>query len=274
MAHELTLVLNTPVEDLIPKMLAWNNEELLTRVEATLKQYDGITYDSSQISVAKADRAQLNAFCTALNDERIRIGKVYSAPYDRFKGEVDEVIKRVKGVVELIDGQVKGYEDEQRRRKLEEIKEYFNGVIGDFAEVIIYENIHNPKWLNASTSMASIKKDIDAIIANARTALIAIEALKSEDEATLKAFYFRSLDLSATLIENDRLKKEKERIAELSKATQAAEIKQEPIQAPEQAEPAPKKQILAFQVEATVEQLKALQAFLVENKIAYKAVKI
>lgn len=74
MANELALILKSPVEELIPKMIAWNNAELLARVEATLEQYKGVTYDDSQIATAKADRAQLNAFCKALNDERIRIG--------------------------------------------------------------------------------------------------------------------------------------------------------------------------------------------------------
>ena len=99
MANELALILKSPVEELIPKMIAWNNAELLARVEATLEQYKGVTYDDSQIATAKADRAQLNAFCKALNDERIRIGKVYNAPYEKFKGEVDEVLQKVKGTV-------------------------------------------------------------------------------------------------------------------------------------------------------------------------------
>ena len=36
---ELALVMKTPVEQLIPAMLAWNNTELMAQVEATLKQY-------------------------------------------------------------------------------------------------------------------------------------------------------------------------------------------------------------------------------------------
>ena len=108
MANELALILKSPVEELIPKMIAWNNAELLARVEATLEQYNGVTYDDSQIATAKADRAQLNAFCKALNDERIRIGKVYNAPYEKFKGEVDEVLQKVKGTVHLAFGNSRG----------------------------------------------------------------------------------------------------------------------------------------------------------------------
>lgn len=74
MANELALVLETPVEELIPKMIAFNNAELLAKVEHYLTQYEGITYDDSAIGVAKKDRTQLNSFCKALNDERIRIG--------------------------------------------------------------------------------------------------------------------------------------------------------------------------------------------------------
>ena len=92
---ELALVMKTPVEQLIPAMLAWNNTELMAQVEATLKQYQGLTYTDEQMGEAKKDKAALNAFIKALNDERIRIGKVYAAPYDRFKAEVDEVIATV-----------------------------------------------------------------------------------------------------------------------------------------------------------------------------------
>ena len=47
------------------------------------------------------------------------------------------------------------------------------------------------------------------------------------------------------------------------------------MQQEEQAEaiaPAPKKQVVRFQVEGTVEKLKALQRFLRENKIKYSAI--
>ncbi len=269
MANELTLIMETPVEQLIPKMLAWNNEELLARVEATLSQYQGVVYDDSQIIEAKGVRAQLNTFCKALNDERIRIGKIYTSPYDRFKGEVDVVISKVKEVVAHIDGQVVSYENRKKEEKQNEIIEYFKSVIGDFSGLIPYERVHNPKWLNASTSIKSIKADIDKIIENAYNALAAIEALKSEDEAVLKAFYFRTLDLSGALVENERLRAERARIAEL-KAKQEEQVSVE-VKSEEPVAVSGIKTV-KFAVEATTEQLKALSQFLKENKIKYYAI--
>lgn len=274
MSNELTLIMETPVEQLIPKMLAWNNEELLARVEATLSQYEGITYDDTQIAEAKSVRAQLNTFCKALNDERIRIGKIYTSPYDRFKGEVDVVIGKVKEVVAHIDGQVSSYEDRKKQEKQNEIIEYFKSVIGEFSGLIPYERVHNPKWLNASTSLKSIKADIDKIIDNAMNALAAIEALRSEDEEVLKAYYFRTLDLSAAIAENERLKAERVRIAELKAKQEEEKTTAAAAEAlvEEQPQAAPKLQTVKFQVEGTIEQLKALQHFLKENKIKFYAI--
>lgn len=272
MSEQLALILKTPVEELIPKMLAWNNEELLAKVEESLKQYAGITYDESQITMAKADRAKLNAFSKALNDERIRIGKIYNAPYEKFKSEVDEVISKVKAATSEIDDQVKKFELEKQQKKQEEVLAYYKEVAGEFESCIPYEKIHQEKWLNSSTTMKSVKADIDAVFENAKNAIVAIEALKSEDEATLKAFYFRTLNLSEALLENDRLKQERQRIAELKakQAAQQAEAAQTPIVEEVAAEV--KTQVVRFQVEGTVEQLKALQHFLRENNINFKAI--
>ncbi len=272
MAHELTLALATPIEDLVPKMIAFNNTELLAAVEEMLSAYDGVVYDDEHISDAKQDRSTLNTFSKALNDERIRIGKLYNSPYEKFKAQVDEVIDKVKAASAKIDEQVKAYEDKKRAEKQNEIIEYFKSVIGEFSGSIPYERVHQPKWLNASATMKSVKAEIDAIIENAKSALVAISALGSQDEELIKVFYFRTLDLSAALNENNRLKKEREAAAEL-KARQEAEklvVAEVVAETPAQA---PKLQTVKFAVTGTVEQLKALQHYLRENKLDYKPIR-
>ena len=279
---ELTLVMQTPVESLTPAMLSWNNRELMEAVDSTLERYKGIVYDDEHIGEAKSDRARLNAFVKALNDERIRIGRVYSAPYEKFKSEVDEVLRRVRDTISEIDGQVKSYETAKQEAKQAQIKEYFDSVIGDLADLIPYEKIHQAKWLNASTGMKSIKADIDKAIENANSSLNTIEALHSEDEATIKAVYFRTLDLGAAIMENDRLQSERRRVAEME-AQRAAQKAQEAQKEAERANTSANAetrdaearqviQTVRFQAEGTVEQLKALQHFLRDNKIKYYAI--
>lgn len=273
MAQELTLRLNTPIEELIPAMIAFNNAELLAEVKNRLATYQGRIYDETSISAAKADRATLNKFMDALNSERLRIKKVYTAPLDKFTAEVNEVIDTVKVVMLEIDGQVKTYTEKQKAEKLVECKEYFASVLpAELAGFIRYEKIHKDEWLNASKKMPAVKKDIDAIIEKIKAELVTIEALGS-DTTELKAMYFEGLSLTDTITAYERRKAEKQRIEQAKAEAEriAAEKKN--------AEPTPEKQpetvaqveepaklfTIAFKVTGTAEQLNALKAYMSEN---------
>ena len=285
MSQELSLVLATPVEQLVPLLIKWNNTELMEAVESTLAAYEGVTYTDEQVGIAKKDKATLNAFIKALNDERIRISKVYAAPYEKFKGEVDEVITKVKSAVEGIDTQLKAYEQARVDKRQAEVIEYYNSVIGDLAECIPYAKIHDPKWLNASTRPSAYEAAIDKIIESAQDAIGAIEALHSDDEATIKAYYFRTLNLGAALMENERLKSERARVAEFNARREAEAKARAEAEAAAKVEvrtpspaieknvsieaPKPELSTLDFRVVATVEQLKALRTFLVSNNIKF-----
>lgn len=273
MAQELTLRLNTPIEELIPAMIAFNNAELLAEVKNRLATYQGRIYDETSISAAKADRATLNKFMDALNSERLRIKKVYTAPLDKFTAEVNEVIDTAKVVMLEIDGQVKTYTEKQKAEKLVECKEYFASVLpAELAGFIRYEKIHKDEWLNASKKMPAVKKDIDAIIEKIKAELVTIEALGS-DTTELKAMYFEGLSLTDTITAYERRKAEKQRIEQAKAEAEriAAEKKN--------AEPTPEKQpetvaqveepaklfTIAFKVTGTAEQLNALKAYMSEN---------
>lgn len=272
MANELTLKLAKPIEELVPAMIAFNNAELMEGVKARLVAYQGKTYDADPIAEAKADRATLNKFSKALNEERLRIKKIYTMPLDKFTGEINEVIAVVDSVTATIDAQVKVYETDCKERKLAEIKAYFAEVFpAELSAFISYEKIHQHEWLNASKSMAAIKKDIDATIAKIQTELVTIEALGG-DTVSIKQKYFEDLSLANAITEHKRIEAEKERIqAQMAaQAQQAAEIKQEapaPVNEPVAEE---KTHTIAFKVTGTAAQLNALKAFMTENKIKFE----
>ena len=288
MANELQLVLEKDITELTPAMIAWNNEELMAKVKAKLQEYEGKTYSEEDIGQAKKDRAMLNNFCIALNNERIRIGKIYNAPYENFKKQVDEVNSVVKNVSGKIDEQIKAYDLAKAQEKEGKIKEYFDSVIGDYAKFISFDKIFQQKWLNATVKLDTVCKDIDALIQNANNALTAIEALNSPDEDLVKAYYFRSLDLSAALTEAARLKQDREEAARLKELREqqkkAAEEKKAQFEAPATAPvsatvapeppkaPAVEYLTIQFEVTATREDFCKLKTFLIENGIKYSAI--
>ena len=280
----MELVLSTPIEQLAPKLIAWNNAELLAQVKERLETYKGKIYDDNSIAEAKDDRATLNNFAKSLDSERIRIGKVYSTPYDKFKREVDEVVSAVKSVALTIDEQVKAYETKQQEKKLAEIKQYFEETVPDALKPFItYEKIHNVKWLNVTVKMPAVKKEIDATFEKIAQELETIEALKSEDEIELKTIYFSTLSLTEAIKTNERRKAERQRVIEAQKAAaerKAAEEKAaqqrvaQPAQKPEmpQEQDEPKFSI-SFKVTGTAEQINALDAYLKANNLKYEIIK-
>lgn len=289
---ELTLRLDKPIEQLIPAMIAFNNTELLAAVQERLVEYKGKTYDESSITEAKADRAALNKFSDALNAERIRIKKVYVEPLDKFTAQVNEVIAAVDDVSSEIDKQVKGYENARRAAKLEECKAYFASVISEeLKDFVPYNKIHKDEWLNASKTMTAVKKDIDAIIEKVASELATIEALGG-DVIDLKAIYFERLSLTDAIQSHKRREAEKARLAEAArleaerKAAREAAAKEAEIKAQNEAKTAEVKQpeevaenvenvvpekpelfTVAFKITGTAEQLNALKAYLVANKL-------
>lgn len=285
----MELVLSTPIEQIAPKLIAWNNTELLAQVNKSLENYKGKVYDENSIAEAKADRAALNNFVKSLDSERIRIGKVYAAPYEKFKKEVDEVSSAVKSVALTIDEQVKSYETKKQEEKLAEIKAYFEDNIPVGLKPFVgYEKIHNAKWLNATVKMPAVQKDIDAILDKISQELATIETLKSEDEIELKTIYYNTLSLTEAIRTNERRKAERQRVIEVQKAAaerkaaeeqrvaqqQAQQPAQPPVKEPEQQkdEDAPKFSI-AFRITGTAEQINALDEFLKANNLKYEIIK-
>ena len=282
--NELTLVLETEIEKLTPKLIAFNNKELMESVVATLQNYEGITYTDEQIGEAKKDRARLNAFSLALNKERIRIQKIYMTPCDLFKKQVDEVINKVTETCGKIDAQIKGAEERFREEKYHAIREYFDGVIGEFKKFIPFDKVLHNEWLNKNTSMKSIKEDIDALVSQTKEAMTTIDAFDEEDRDFIRSFYFRTLDFGSAMAEYQRLKKQREEAIRYkqeqeerarleAERQEALKPKESPKIAPTSQEtPRVEKMVVKFGVEGTVEEIKALKKFLTDNNIKYFAV--
>ena len=212
----LDVVLPTPIEELVPRMISFNNDELMEKVDDFLRKYEGRQYDDTIIDIAKEDRKRLNALSRKLNNERLRIARIYKAPYERFKQQVDEIIDRIEQVSDQIDVQIKSYEREEQRTKREKIKSFFDSVFAEYAELISYETIHQDRWLKKSVKISDIYAEIKRIFIQIKSDIVRIESIESEDEDLIKNYYFRTLDIEKALAEAERHRKARQAIAELN----------------------------------------------------------
>lgn len=268
----------------LPEAINFNFEELKTAITEKSEQYAKIVYTDDNIKVAKEDRADLNRLKKALNDERIRRQKEYMKPFDNFKAKIDEIIGIIDKPVLAIDKQIKEYEAIKQDEKKASIEEMFKNML--FPDWMTVEQIWNPKWLNASTSMASIENELlnqkNDIIRNCQT----LATLPNySHEAVL--FYRKTLDVSGALakvteladieakkkkmLEEEAKKRETEN-AFIPVPEQSPVIEVERIQE-EEAAPEPKMWV-GFEAYLNKTQAALLKVFFNENNIDFRPVRI
>lgn len=257
----------------------WNYEELKGQLVAALENYKGRIYTESTISEAKKDRANLNKLAAAIDTRRKEMKARYLAPYEEFEAQTMELTSLVKQQAAEIDAQVKAFDEARRAEKQEHIRTMYAAVMGDLAELVPYERLHNPRWLNVTYSMSTIEEEIVEKAEDIRAALASIDGLGLADDmaARVKHIYLERLDLAAALAEKDRIERERQALAAYETAK-----KEEPEKPAEQQtvaqphEPAeksttavPAMYTVDFRVWATAEQLNALKTFLIDNGVKY-----
>ncbi len=268
----LELVLKTPIEELIPKLIEFNNTELISKIKPQLEHYKTIVYSDKELPIAKTDRATLNKLKDAIDDERKRIKKTYLQPYEKFEGQVKEIISLIDESTQTIDSQVKAFENKQKDEKRVKIVGFWNENIGDLKDLINIDKVFSDQWLNLGYTDKKWQEDIITFIAKVNQDLQVIASLGFKQEMHLKDYYLRTFDLAATLQEKTRLEESEKKLAELATKQAPEQPKpQEPSVTPTQADNELKQ--VDFRVWATKEQLQAIKEFLTQNQIKYGSVK-
>ena len=213
----------TPEEAFL-KAVEFNHDEIKQELTLRLEKYKGLVYNEEQIKNAKADRATLNKFREAIENKRKDIKKQCLAPYEIFESKVKELVALVDQPINEIDSQVKGYEEIQKSDKKLVIEGLYAESIGTLADILPLKRLWDEKWLNSGTKLNKIAEEIVTAIQKTANDLVVISQLQSEFELQIKDKYLLTLDLSAALSENTRLKEVKEKQAEYDRQEQAKRI--------------------------------------------------
>lgn len=259
--------------------LTTNAIQIREMVKAVLPKYDIANYNDDNIDQAKKDKAALNKAAKALNAKRLEIEKEFMKPFGEFKEVVAETVKLIGEASAKIDNVVKLNEQQYKDQKKAEIRQYFDE---RNANLVDFEKVFNPSWLNKTASMKSIRAEIDVTLNRIDSE---IESLKGygEDFDVLRTYYMGTLNLSATLQYANKIQEQRERarIAEENrrKSEEEAKQKQPAVTASQKnEEEKPKAESVgmlytrAFKVYATKEQIIALGDYMNENGIQFEKI--
>lgn len=266
-----------------PKVIEFNFDELKEEITAKAAIYRNMVFTDDTIKDAKAAKADLNKLVTAIEDARKREKKRCLQPYEEFEKQMKELVAIIKEPVQLIDSQVKTYEEKQKQAKLESILAYFDGR-NEF-DWLNFEQIKDPRWLNASFAMKKVIEAIDERIDNIKTDL---KTLNNLPEFSFEAIeeYKRTLDINRAIAEGQRLvdiqKRKEEAAAERERLQEEAGTQQVNVvvnaETPDGAEhpignvnvEVPVKQWVGFEALLSVEDAKELRAFFNQKSIDFR----
>lgn len=194
-----------------PKLIEFNFEELKAEISSKAALYKNMVYTDDSIKQAKADKAALNKFITALEDKRKEVKKQCLQPYEAFEKQMKELVAIVNEPVQLIDEQVKAYEDKQKEEKLEQIKEYWEST--EHPEWLQCKQIFDQRWLNTTFSLKKVQEAIDERLAQIAADVKTLESLPEFSFEAVEV-YKQTLDLNRAIAEGQRLADIQKRKAE------------------------------------------------------------
>lgn len=227
--EELKLEIISPNEGQFLKKIGWNKDEIKKAVISITEQYKGLAYTEEQLQEAKKDRAMLNAMKKDISDRRIQVKNALLEPYNVFESEVKEVVALIDEPIEMIGKQIEAYEDKVREEKNTALAQFFSENIGELSDVVLYERIFNPKWLNKTASLSSCKAEIQKIIDDINTDLAAIiSSVDEKYQVFAKDYYLQhGFNLSKALGEANRIQEMDKKAEADRKAREEAERERE-----------------------------------------------
>lgn len=224
--QNLEMTISNPNNGDFLKEIQWNKEEFLASVQIIADEYRGLTYTDDQIKIAKSDRAKLNAAKKRISDRRIEVKKAIMAPYDQFEAEVKEGVAKIDEVINMIDAQIREYEESKKRDKRKTLEEFFSLTAKDL-DWLAFGDVFEERYLNATSSVKSCIAEIKDKIDKARENMEAVEKLDPEYRVYARDVFVRTKDIGAAMQEVARMqelkRQEEEESAKRAEAERLAE---------------------------------------------------
>lgn len=258
----MELIISNPTNDEFIKKINWNFDELKSEIESKIAIYNNFVYSPENLKAAKADRANLNRLKKAIDEKRKEIKKLCLKPYEEFESEVKQILDIIDEPITKIDTQIKTEEEKEKKQKRAKLEIYYIENYGNnLGKEIKLQQFFNEKWLNKSCTLKKAQEEIDE---NVKRFEEDIETLNDLPDFSFEAKkkYLQSLDINSTLNFVNELMKMQKQKAEVPKEKQEEKVYKKDVP----------RQWINFSAYLSLEEAKALNKFLKENKIEIKRI--
>lgn len=246
-AIEVTAEVIEPTDKLqvtyTPAVFNDNLAALDAYVDQQIAPYVGVQIDPKdydQIKEARKCMADLNKLKDPIETERKRIKREYEGPLKAFEGRVKTITSKIDNTRADIKEQVDQAVESFKELRKAILREEYEGCAGVIADVIPFDALLDPKWLNHSTNEVKAKDELFDKVQNALKGDETLQKKELNHKDQVVKHYAETLDLIAALELEDKLNEEDRKMAEFKAAQEAArmtaaerrepEPQQEPVQ--------------------------------------------
>jgi len=200
-----------------------NLDEVQANIDNLLERYSGRVYTPDQMSSAKKDRAEVNAWEKQLAAASKQLKEHYLSPVEETLDRISAMRSQIKAVSESIDKQVKAEEAAEKAEKRQALEGIYQEAAEELAELIPFERLLDSRWLNKTTALSTAGRELRKALERCREELQIIRDTCGEDAEGCTTEYLRALSLNAALREHQRREDARQRQSAANAAREAAE---------------------------------------------------
>ena len=207
--------------------IEWNYEELKAALQERMDLYKDAVVTEEGKNLAKKEVAALRNMKKAIDEKRKDVKKQCLEPYDEFNAKVMALMTIIDEPINLIDSQVKAFDEKRREQRRAAIQKIYGEVIGNVTEYLPLERIYNSKWENVTTSVKSIREDMEKIVADTKAAVLAISSMQSDAVPKALDMYRHDLNMAAAVAYVNDYEKQKTEILQMEEQRRQEEAEKQ-----------------------------------------------
>lgn len=201
-------------------------EAYIDGILETYKDWEPSADSQEEVKQCATHRKYLNGLAKQIDERRKAVKNEYLRPLNSFEADCNRIRDKVKDVSARLNDVEKEADEARKSQKEDELREHYEGYAGLLAEVVPYDKIADPKWLNKTPTLEKAKieleEKVDKVVADWET----LKRLNLEFFEQAEIQFFNTLDLGQATAYADKLAEDARKIEAMK-----AEIEQyaEPI---------------------------------------------
>lgn len=193
-------------------IIACDFEAAKAYLQEQLAIYKRMVFTEDTKKSAKEMVAELRKQKKAFSDRVSEVKKEHMIPFEQFSRQAQELYLLYDEPIGFINAQIEDFEKKRVEEKKGLIREWYEELIADMADILPFDRIYNSKWENATTSQKAIRGEMMERKEAAKQAIATIKGMNSDVEDMALAMYRETYDIQRCILFITNHEKQKQEI--------------------------------------------------------------